>query len=54
MAMIRAEGGVGEVFLLPVILIVPGTTCALVGGVLGTVARWTYGVGTTTKHPVAR
>jgi hypothetical protein len=39
MAMIRASGGIGEVFLLPTLVIVPGTVCALAGGVIGRLAR---------------
>jgi hypothetical protein len=38
MRMIAASGGVEEVFLLPPMLVVPGTICALVGGAFGKTA----------------
>ena len=38
MATIRASGGIGEVFLLPLLVIVPGTACATIGGVIGRLA----------------
>lgn len=38
LAMIRANGGVDEIFLLPLAVIVPGTCCALVGALAAGVA----------------
>ena len=38
MSMIAASGGLEEVFVLPLMVIVPGTMCALVGGVVGKTA----------------
>ena len=38
MSMIAASGGLEEVFVLPLIVVVPGTMCALVGGVVGKTA----------------
>jgi hypothetical protein len=38
--MIEASGGLGEVFILPVMIIVPGTICATVGGVAGKGLAW--------------
>jgi Transcriptional regulator PadR-like family len=38
--MIEASGGLSEVFLLPVVLIVPGTLCAIVGGLVGKGLAW--------------
>ena len=38
MRMIAASGGVEEVFLLPPMVVVPGTICALVGGAFGRMA----------------
>jgi hypothetical protein len=38
MRMIAASGGVEEVFLLPPMVVVPGTLCALVGGLFGKLA----------------
>ena len=35
MRMIAASGGVEEVFLLPPMVVVPGTICALIGGLFG-------------------
>ena len=35
MSMIAAGGGLEEVFVLPLMVIVPGTMCALVGGLVG-------------------
>jgi len=32
------SGGLGEVFTLPLFVIVPGTVCALVGGIVGRIA----------------
>jgi hypothetical protein len=37
---IEGSGGLGEVFSLPVMLIVPGVLLGTIGGVIGTVARW--------------
>lgn len=38
MTMIAASGGLSEVFLLPLIIVVPGTCCAIAGGLLGKTA----------------
>ena len=40
LAMIDASGGVGEVFLLPYIVLVPGTLCASAGAGLGKAIAW--------------
>lgn len=42
MAMIRASGGLGEVFALPLILIVPGTACAASGAVVGKLSAMAF------------
>lgn len=38
MAMIAASGGVDEIFLLPILVIVPGMCCALAGAIVGRAA----------------
>jgi hypothetical protein len=38
MATIAASGGVDEIFLLPILVIVPGTCCALAGAIVGKAA----------------
>jgi len=43
MRMIAASGGLGEVFLLPLLVIVPGTLCAILGGIVGKAAAPIYG-----------
>ena len=40
MKMIAASGGLDEVFVLPLIVIVPGTLLAIAGGVIGKWAAW--------------
>ena len=37
---IEASGGLGEVFFLPVMLIVPGVLLSAIGGAVGTVIHW--------------
>jgi hypothetical protein len=37
LAMIKASGGLSEVFILPILVIVPGTLCAMTGAVFGRV-----------------
>jgi hypothetical protein len=40
MTMIRASGGLDEVFVLPLIVIVPGTVCATAGAVVAKTLAW--------------
>jgi len=40
LAMIDASGGLSEVFVLPLIVIVPGTICATIGAVVGRGLAW--------------
>ena len=40
MQAIDGSGGLGEVFFLPVMLIIPGTLLGTIGGVAGTAAHW--------------
>ena len=40
MTLIKASGGLDEAFLLPWLVIVPGTLCATVGGVVGKTLAW--------------
>ncbi len=47
MAMIRASGGLDEVFMLPLIVIVPGALCAAVGGVVGRMLAWSLDTART-------
>ena len=42
MRMIAASGGVEEVFLLPPMVVVPGTICAWVGGAFGKMAALVF------------
>lgn len=37
---IDGSGGLGEVFFLPVMLVVPGMLLGTIGGVAGTVVHW--------------
>ena len=39
MTAIRASGGLGEVFVLPIMLIVPGAVLGTIGGVVGTTIK---------------
>jgi hypothetical protein len=49
MRMIAASGGLDEVFLLPFVIIVPGTLCAIVGGLIGKAAAWIYSASAKTN-----
>jgi len=40
MRMIAASGGLDEVFVLPLLVVVPGTLCAVAGGLAGRMAAW--------------
>jgi hypothetical protein len=40
MTLIKASGGLDEVFVLPLIVVVPGTVCATFGGVMGKTLAW--------------
>ena len=40
MAMIKASGGLEEVFLLPLMVVVPGTMCATAGAAIGKMLAW--------------
>jgi hypothetical protein len=44
-----AGGGIGEAFVLPVLIILPGTLLGVVGGLCGAVAR-TAGGGRAAAH----
>jgi hypothetical protein len=44
MTMIRASGGLDEVFVLPLIVIVPGTLCAAAGAAVGRMLAWSLDV----------
>jgi hypothetical protein len=39
MAAIRASGGLGEVFTMPVMMIIPGAVLGTLGGVVGATIR---------------
>jgi len=43
MAMIRASGGLGEVFSLPIFITLPGTVCATLGAVAAKTLRYVVG-----------
>jgi len=47
--MIAASGGLDEVFLLPFIVVVPGTCSAILGGAIGKALAVVYSASANTK-----